>query len=814
MADEPDAKRARDTRESDRETYELGYLLPLSGEKWKCVTKPLPTTFTWEYDPTFPDYGELGSDHRRGEDGRIMVWKPTGGGHIDNGGRVHTEPVYEGLRAFEYHDYRKLGETDYTALLAIGTEDRPRGWGELRIFWHLQDFVSHAHEFLAGRDSLDLRRPANLHTSVLDMESPVIEFCEGFKYGCNDEALQLMMRHTHSFEEIAITKDTKHFLHPTENTEKDGICGKSSFDNTKESNLGWLFFKTFIVKECMSMIQTFKDTDFKQRDKGTKEKAQVALNLCAKAMFYLSQTTNLEKIFKQQLPQALVAAGQHAAQTPKSVAVTCFYQTWALVCSLDTKSCVPISWLIARPTASFRTVAKSDCVDLPTAELGEAYATLQGLLKQWLFDETMRTYVLKSLAAITFGLHPLKQTKVIFLHITSADSGKSFFLKMLQEALGDAYSTPVGSELLKSKASEAAAGALKKKVSGLRLAWFDELESGPLNLGLLKKVFTSGVDQTSRTAGTDNLVYYTLSIPPLPILPIPAIPYAYPTHISKPLTSNFSIPNPTLQVTYESGCAPWICANYAQLPKQPEPDVLKKIVFIGEFDSQGNRLLGTFVNTKDAKPKEGIFNKDERLASRINNGDFSAPMIRILYEHLDTAFSAEEIPESLRALREQWPLAVPDSLEPELQVQLVDALSTLLQKTDGERQWVLRREIYAEISEYNQELWLKMETRPWKKGALFNKVRAAKLSFFCSNPHPTNPNPPHSDPLFRHILRSRARWRRWRFATKITQMGRRSITESPPLRKGSSRMTGSRLVWIRSRLISLHEARQRLAKDV
>ena len=43
MADEPDAKRARDTRESDRETYELGYLLPLREGNRTCVTEPLPS---------------------------------------------------------------------------------------------------------------------------------------------------------------------------------------------------------------------------------------------------------------------------------------------------------------------------------------------------------------------------------------------------------------------------------------------------------------------------------------------------------------------------------------------------------------------------------------------------------------------------------------------------------------------------------------------------------------------------------------------------------------------------------------------------
>ena len=456
----------------------------------------------------------------------IQKWAgaPGSKGYKDKWGCVHPEPVYEGFDVPRDHDYRKLSETDYTALLALGTADRQRDWFELPTFWHLQDFVSQAQELPGGRGSLDLRRPLNLHTCVQDMEASVIEFCEGFKYGsCNDQALRLMLRYTSSFRWIAITKDFEHFLYPTKYTELGGVCGKASFDPAS-GNMGWIFFEEYIVTSLKSMIKVFKDVDVKRRDEGNRErgdpllskeeKAQIgyAQSQCGKAEHYLSQTKNLAKIFNKQLAQALQAAGQYAAQPPSSVAVTCFSQDWAVVCSLDTVRCVPISWLIARPTASFKTVLKDYCVDLPAAELGEAYTSLQGLLEKWFFDETVRTYVLKSLAAIAFGLHPLKQTKVIFLHITSADSGKSFFLKMLQDALGDAYSVGVGSELLKGTASEAATGALKKVVSGQRLAWFDELESGPLNLGLLKKVFTSGVDQTSRTAGTNNLVHYTLVV--------------------------------------------------------------------------------------------------------------------------------------------------------------------------------------------------------------------------------------------------------------------------------------------------------------
>ena len=293
--------------------------------------------------------------------GRPMIQKwagaPGSKGYKDKWGCVHPEPVYEGFDVPRDHDYRKLSETDYTALLALGTADRQRDWFELPTFWHLQDFVSQAQELPGGRGSLDLRRPLNLHTSVQDMEASVIEFCEGFKYGsCNDQALRLMLRYTSSFQWIAITKDFKHFLYPTKYTELGGVCGKASFDPAS-GNMGWIFFEEYIVTSLKSMIKVFKDVDVKRRDEGNRErgdpllskeeKAQIgyAQSQCGKAEHYLSQTKNLAKIFNKQLAQALQAAGQYAAQPPSSVAVTCFSQDWAVVCSLDTVRCVPISWL-------------------------------------------------------------------------------------------------------------------------------------------------------------------------------------------------------------------------------------------------------------------------------------------------------------------------------------------------------------------------------------------------------------------------------------------------------------------------------------
>ena len=160
------------------------------------------------------------------------------------------------------------------------------------------------------------------------------------------------------------------------------------------------------------------------------------------------------------------------------------------------------------------------------------------------------------------------------------------------------------------------------------------------------------------------------------------------------------------------------------------------------------------------------------MKGRIIRGDYAAPMIRILYEHLDPKFNAEDdFPKVLRELREQWPTAVPGSvktfsLEPEVQVQLVDALSTLLEKTGDETDWVTRKEIYHRIYSYDSGLWSKMEHIEFQDSTDFKKVRAP--SCLLLHPHTTNPNPPHSIPLFRHMLRLKARSWRWIWPSSTT----------------------------------------------
>ena len=264
----------------------------------------------------------------------------------------------------------------------------------------------------------------------------------------------------------------------------------------------------------------------------------------------------------------------------------------------------------------------------------------------------MRGYVLKSLASILFGRHAILHTKVLFFHVGSADCGKSLFMELVQTAFGE-YAQAVGSELMKGNASELATNALKAVVSGRRLARVDELElrtGQTLNFGLLKKVFTSGVDTTGRIGGTST------------------------------------------QVTHESGCAPWICANYDDMPPKPEPASLKKIAFIGEFAKDGRRLLGVFKTDKDGVDRErGIFPKDKTLKGRISHGDFSGPLIRILYDMLtaDSEFDAEDMPAVLQELREAWPRQAAATSQGStaapvisLQEELQAALSELLEVDD------------------------------------------------------------------------------------------------------------------------------------
>ena len=259
----------------------------------------------------------------------------------------------------------------------------------------------------------------------------------------------------------------------------------------------------------------------------------------------------------------------------------------------------------------------------------------------------------------------------------------------------------VGGEYITASASSAAKAALVKETSGRRLAWIDELAGGGLNMGLLKSVFTSGVPPTARD------------------------------------------PNTAQQQTYEDGCAPMITCNYAQLPSKPEADTLKKIAMIGETDAQGRRLLGSFVaDPTAADPAAGIFAKDRSLKERIERGDFDGPLIRTLYQQLQTAdarcmelhhspFNAELMPPSLIDLRNAWPSkagAVRSEAEgpstEQRERRLYALLESMLARSDDANAFVMRRDLHTAIYDADRELWLQMESGPPKERARFDKANA------------------------------------------------------------------------------------------
>ena len=110
------------------------------------------------------------------------------------------------------------------------------------------------------------------------------------------------------------------------------------------------------------------------------------------------------------------------------------------------------------------------------------------------------------------------------------------------------------------------------------------------------------------------------------------------------------------------------------------------------------------------------------------------------------------------------------------------ASGSLLEKTGDETDWVKRKEIYQHIFKHEEELWFKMEKKPLKdKHSL---KRCVLPSCLLLHPHPTNPTPPHSIPLFRHMLRSsscaRGRWV-WPSSTTQGQKARRARDQTTSL---------------------------------
>ena len=77
------------------------------------------------------------------------------------------------------------------------------------------------------------------------------------------------------------------------------------------------------------------------------------------------------------------------------------------------------------------------------------------------------------------------------------------------------------------------------------------------------------------------------------------------------------------------------------------------------------------------------------------------------------------------------------------QEELVDALSTLLEKTGDETDWVTRKEIYHRIYSYDSGLWSKMEHIEFQDSTDFKKVRAAKLPFAPPSHYQSQSTPLH-----------------------------------------------------------------------
>ena len=175
------------------------------------------------------------------------------------------------------------------------------------------------------------------------------------------------------------------------------------------------------------------------------------------------------------------------------------------------------------------------------------------------------------------------------------------------------------------------------------------------------------------------------------------------------------------------------------------------------------------------------------MAGRIQRGEFAGPMLRLLWQSLHRFVDengrrfdfAQDMPDILQEARTtQWAELTAEATNKPLmlnleaggddgcQKELVDALSTLLEKTGDETDWVTRKEIYHRIYSYDSGLWSKMEHIEFQDSTDFKKVRAP--SCLSLHPHTTNPNPPHSIPLFRHMLRLKARSWRWIWPSSTT----------------------------------------------
>ena len=459
------------------------------------------------------------------------------------------------------------------------------------------------------RDQIEAARRESILPDVSKSVNTFAASCAPRGGGANESALVGMMQGVPSFLCMALVQQpsqASELLFFPDYAPKSRLWRRATFGKPFESNEGWGFFKDTMYPELEELL------------KGTNGNSAAAL------AFLQSNVTRQQTVFYAKLlPEALRKAGLVVAEAKRD-AVTCFVDGRALVLDrgahADLKTAytlldVPTSCLMQRMTRHLPVKVHHACWVAPeqlSSPEQDSCAELQKLLERWFVDTDVREYVLDSLASVLFGRHALRSTKVMFINAGSADCGKTLFMELVQTAFA-AFVNRTNLDV-----GAAARTTLVQQASGYRLLWVDELQGGELPVGVLKDVFTSGAETTARGA-----------------------------HSNK-------------QGIYAPGCALWVTCNTAQLPPKPEDeDTLKKIAFFATEDTDGKRLLGSFVpaGQAEAASVKGVFPTDPKLRQRIKDGEFSGALIRMLIERLraNLTFDAfSNMPTSLKA-KTAWP---------------------------------------------------------------------------------------------------------------------------------------------------------------
>jgi hypothetical protein len=242
----------------------------------------------------------------------------------------------------------------------------------------------------------------------------------------------------------------------------------------------------------------------------------------------------------------------------------------------------------------------------------EDMAKIESILSQCIVNKSVREFRLAMVANLHFRYDLYEQLKLVLYTVSGPDCGKTM-VDLVEDAVYAPYS-----EFVTQKGSGAGLSERATMNAKARMHKIMEARQTPALLTLIKDVYASMAMSKTRAFTDDKL----------------------------------SGGAPGMDGVTKLG----MTGNVEDMIPCPGAHMLDKILLIMEFDKDGNRILGKFVNGEVPADKKGTyFSKDSAKGDIVRSARMKTAAARLLLKICQTAtFDPKKEPDAIVGLKEYW----------------------------------------------------------------------------------------------------------------------------------------------------------------